>query len=223
MPACSDTVRAGVNGRSVVLIFGDKIRKQTLVSDSKRYALTLLRSTSKNELSDKIIPREFQDYAVFTSQQTREGKTLHELNLGYFATPEQAEQTRARLLAQFPESEVTDLLKRRQEMLAAASDRARPEPGQMQAPLPEVADQAAVLMPKAQEAFNAANYELAISSFNQILLLPPNAYSQEAQELIGLARERNGELAKAKAEYDLYLKLFPDGPGADRVRQHLPS
>jgi tetratricopeptide (TPR) repeat protein len=215
------TVRAGSNGRSVVLIFGDTLRKQTLVSDSKRYALTLLSSTSKNELSDKIIPREFQDYAVFTSQQTREGKTLHELNLGYFATPEQAEQTRAKLLAQFPESEVTDLLKRRQEMLAAASDRARPEPGQVQAPLPEVADQAALLMPKAQEAFNAANYELAISSFNQILLLPPNTYSQEAQELIGLARERNGEQAKAKAEYDLYLKLFPDGPGADRVRQHL--
>jgi tetratricopeptide (TPR) repeat protein len=216
-------VRAGPNDHSVFIIFGDKPIKHTFVSDSKRYALTLMRSANKDELSGKVISREFQDYDVFTSQQTRDGNVLYELNLGYFASPKRAEQVRAKLLSQFPETEVTDLLKRRQDMLAAASARARAEPGQAQAqaPLPEVADQAAAIMPKAQEALNAANYELAINSFNQILLLPPNKYSQEAQELIGLARERNGELAKAKAEYDLYLKLFPEGPGADRVRQQL--
>lgn len=217
------TVRAGSNGRSVILIFGDKPKKQTPISDDKRYVLTLVSSTSKNELGGKVIPHEFQDYDVFTSQQIRDGKALYELNLGYFASPEKAAQTRTKLLSQFPESEVTDLLKRRLDILAAASAKASPELGQVQAqaPLPEVADQAAALMPKAQEALTAANYELAINSFNKILLLPPNTYSQEAQELIGVARERNGELAKAKAEYDLYLKLFPDGPGADRVRQHL--
>ena len=216
-------IRAGSNDRSMAIIFGDSPRKKALISDGKRYALTLLSSTNKDQLGGKVISREFQDYDVFTSQQTLDGKVLYELNLGYFASAKQAEQVRAKLLPQFPESEVTDLLKRRQDMLAAASARARAEPSQVQvqAPLPEVADQAAELMPKAQEALNAANYELAINSFNQILLLPPNKYSQEAQELIGLARERNGELAKAKAEYDLYLKLFPDGPGADRVRRQL--
>jgi hypothetical protein len=106
-------------------------------------------------------------------------------------------------------------------MLSAASARAKPDLVLAQAPLPEVEDQATSLMPKAREALNAGNYEQAIDSFNKILLLPPNAYSQEAQELIGVARERDGQLAKARAEYELYLKLFPEGPGADRVRQHL--
>lgn len=220
MPA-NVTVRAGLNGRSVVIIFGDKAKKQQAVADSKRYALTLLSSPAKDALSGKAVPREFQEYDVFTSQQIRDGAAQYELNLGYFASSEQAEGARARLLAQFPDAVVTDLLKRRQDMLAAASARTSPEPGQVQAPLPEVEDQAAALMPKAKEALNAANYELAINSFNQILLLPPSQYSQEAQELIGVARERNGELAKAKAEYNLYLKLFPDGAGADRVRQQL--
>ncbi|MFN3566085.1 MAG: tetratricopeptide repeat protein, partial [Burkholderiaceae bacterium] len=38
---------------------------------------------------------------------------------------------------------------------------------------------------------------------------------------IGVARERNGEIAKARSEYALYLKLFPQGAGAERVRQRL--
>ena len=32
-----------------------------------------------------------------------------------------------------------------------------------------------------------------------------------------------GELAKAKAEFELYLKLYPDAPGAARVRQRLAT
>ena len=215
------TVRAGANGRSVDIIFGDKLKTHPAVSDDKRYALTLSSAASMNELSSKVIPREFQDYDVFTSQQARDGTTLHELNMGYFSTPEEAEKVRARLLAQFPDAAVVDLVRRRQDMLSAASARTKPDFVQAQAPLPEVEDQAAALMPKAQDALNAGNYELAVNSFNQVLLLPPNKNSQEAQELIGVARERNGELAKAKAEYDLYLKLFPEGPGADRVRQQL--
>jgi tetratricopeptide (TPR) repeat protein len=221
-------VRAGSNGRSIDIIFGDTARQQSAVPDGKRYALTLLSTASRDEVGGKLIPREFQDYDVFTSQQTREGKTLYELNLGYFATPEQAEKVRAGLLAQFPDAVVTDLLVRRQAMLAAASAKAKrissPVPSQQaqaQAPLLEVEDRAAALMPKAQEALKAGDYELAVNSFNQILLLPPNQYSQEAQELIGVARARNGEPDKAKAEFELYLKLFPDGPGADRVRQQL--
>jgi tetratricopeptide (TPR) repeat protein len=222
-------VRAGSNGRSIDIIFGDTARQHSAVPDGQRYALTLLRTASRDDVGGKIIPREFQDYDVFTSQQTRDGKTLYELNLGYFATPEQAEMVRAGLLAQFPDAAVTDLVVRREEMLAAASAKAKLVPGQVQsqaqpqaqAPLVEVEDRAAALMPKAQEALKTGNYELAVNSFNQILLLPPNQYSQEAQELIGVARVRNGEPDKAKAEFELYLKLFPDGPGADRVRQQL--
>lgn len=218
-------VLAGTDGRSVDIVFGDAARKYQRTPDDKRYALTLMSSTSRDDVSGKVIPRELQDYDVFTSQQMRDGQAVYELNLGYFATPEQAEQVRAGLLKQFPQTEVSDLRERRQTMLKAASASAKSEaargPEQAPAPLPDVEKQAAMLMPKAQDALNAGNYELAIDLFNQILLLPPSQYSQDAQELIGVARERNGELAKARAEYTLYLKLFPDGAGAERVRRHL--
>ncbi len=63
----------------------------------------------------------------------------------------------------------------------------------------------------------------ATQIFNDLLKLTPNEYSQEAQELVGVAREASGEVAKAKAEYQLYLKLYPEGAGAGRVKQRLAA
>ncbi len=217
------TVRAGTDGRSVVLVFGDKLKPRKAVAESQRYALTLLSASTRQALGSKVIPQSLQDYDVFTSQRAQAGGVQYELNLGYFASAEQAEKVRQTVLTSFPEAVVTDLVKRRQDMLEAASAKVRPETTEVvaQAPLPEVEDQAAALMPNAKAALGAGNFEQAIAGFNQLLLLPPNQYSQEAQELIGIARERNGEQAKARAEYELYLKLFPEGAGAERVRQQL--
>jgi len=36
-------------------------------------------------------------------------------------------------------------------------------------------------------------------------------------------RERAGQLAQAKAEYQAYLRRYPQGAGADRVRQRLQA
>ncbi len=218
------SVRAGADGRSVMLVFGDKLKPRKVLTESQRYALTLVSAPSRQTLGSKVIPQSLQDYDVFTSQRVQDGRIVYELNLGYFASAEQAEKVRQSARESFPDAQVTDLLKRRQDMLEAVSAKAKPELGSVviaQAPLPEVEDQAATLMPGAKSALEAGNYEQAIVGFNQILLLPPNRYSQEAQELIGVARERNGEQAKARTEYELYLKLFPDGEGAQRVHQYL--
>lgn len=72
-------------------------------------------------------------------------------------------------------------------------------------------------------ALAAEEHEKAVQIFNALLNLPPNKQSQEAQEMVGVARERNGETAKAKAEYEHYLRSYPDGEGAVRVRQRLAA
>lgn len=79
------------------------------------------------------------------------------------------------------------------------------------------------LMVAGRAALGAGDALTATQLLNQLLNLPPNAQSQEAQELIGMAREKAGEAAKARAEYQLYLKLYPDGDGAARVRQRLAA
>jgi hypothetical protein len=77
------------------------------------------------------------------------------------------------------------------------------------------------LMTSAKLAMKAGEYESAVQMLNRLLNLPPNEYSQEAQELVGNARENNGDFAKAKIEYNLYLKLYPETEGALRVKLRL--
>lgn len=72
-------------------------------------------------------------------------------------------------------------------------------------------------------ALDAEDYEKAIEIYNALLNLPPNRQSQQAQEMAGVARERSGEIAKAKAEYEHYLRSYPNAEGASRVKQRLAA
>lgn len=72
-------------------------------------------------------------------------------------------------------------------------------------------------------ALAAEEYEKAIEIFNTLLNLPPHKQSQEAQEMVGVARERNGETVKARVEYEHYLRSYPTGEGAARVQQRLAA
>ena len=106
---------------------------------------------------------------------------------------------------------------------AAAPAAAAPE-GAAAAPVPtsaEVEARAKLYLTQAQNALEQNQPAPAIEALNNLLALPPNSLSQQGQETIGVARERAGEFAKAKAEYELYLTLYPKGEGADRVREHL--
>jgi len=106
----------------------------------------------------------------------------------------------------------------------AASPAPIPPPPSTPAPsfLPADPD-AAALVAQAREALANGDNAKAVGLLDQVLRRPPNASSQEAQELIGVARERAGETRRAKSEYDLYLKIYPNGEGADRVRQRLAN
>jgi tetratricopeptide (TPR) repeat protein len=82
---------------------------------------------------------------------------------------------------------------------------------------------ALALLDKGRAALARGDNVAAIAALDQLLRLPPNRYSQDAQEYIGLARERAGEAIAARKEYELYLRLYPTGESADRVRQRLAA
>lgn len=85
----------------------------------------------------------------------------------------------------------------------------------------EVEAQAKTFMDEARAAVAARDGATAINRLYRVLGLAANSQTEPAQALIGEVREMNGEIAKARAEYELYLKLFPAGPNAARVRQRL--
>ncbi|KPK68905.1 MAG: hypothetical protein AMJ84_10395 [Acidithiobacillales bacterium SM23_46] len=102
-------------------------------------------------------------------------------------------------------------------------ERPLPAPVVAVAGTPAVEAEATSLLDRARDALTRGDNIVAIQLLDQILRLPPNRQSQEAQELIGVAHERLGEKTRAKREYELYLKLYATGPGPDRVRQRLAN
>jgi hypothetical protein len=85
----------------------------------------------------------------------------------------------------------------------------------------EVEQEAKKLIGSARDALKQDDAVAAVETLNQLLNLPPNQQSQVAQELIGEAREKNGEYAKARVEYELYLKLYPDAAEVKLVKDRL--
>ena len=76
-------------------------------------------------------------------------------------------------------------------------------------------------MDEARAALHKSNLGAAIQLLAKILKYPENQYSAEAQELLGVARQKNGQLAEARAEYEDYLRRYPTGEQSERVRQRL--
>lgn len=80
---------------------------------------------------------------------------------------------------------------------------------------------ATLLYRDAREQFRHKKYDGAIESLTKLLAAPVFSSRADARELLGLARERNGQLAHAKAEYESYLREFPAQANANRVRRRL--
>lgn len=76
-------------------------------------------------------------------------------------------------------------------------------------------------MDEGRAALERNNPAGAIQIFTKILKYPENQYSPEAQEYLGLAHQKRGELGEARAEYEDYLRRYPSGEQSERVRQRL--
>jgi hypothetical protein len=88
--------------------------------------------------------------------------------------------------------------------------------------LPAVPDEKiAALMEEARQAVASDNNNRAVQLYTKVLRYPDNPYRQDALEFLGVARERKGQQAHAIKEYQRYLALYPEGEGAERVKQRL--
>lgn len=80
-----------------------------------------------------------------------------------------------------------------------------------------------LMMAKARQAITFGNNKGAIEILRKILRQPGGEHTQEANELLGLALERDKQIPRAKYEYKKYLKRYPEGEGSNRVRQRLAA
>lgn len=172
------------------------------------------------------------DRKLFVSAAVIDGVKWYRIRVGYYGSAEEASRALRVLRGQYPGAWI-----------------ARADPAQTDAPdvrttgIPPVADVAvatappaatarasaeemdeiAGLMADARRAMTAGELSRAVQIYTKVLQQPPNDHQPEAQEYLALARERNGQIAHAKAEYQRYLDEYPDEEGADRVRQRLAA
>jgi len=190
----------------------------------KHYAVVLQSSADPGEQLKASIPAILQEAEVFTSSRVADGKTSYEISLGYFATLAEAENAQRLLVKRFPAAAVVPL--------AQAAAPQQPSPSVTQpsdagaapaviASAPEVEASAAKLMAVADAANDRGDYQDAIAALDKLLGLPPNTRTRKAQEQIGLTRLKSGDNARARGEFETFLKLYPTGADSEQIRQYL--
>jgi tetratricopeptide (TPR) repeat protein len=79
------------------------------------------------------------------------------------------------------------------------------------------------MLADARAAMTAHDYPEAIALLTKLQRQPEFPDRARAQELLGLARERSGQLAHAKAEYEEYLRRYPHGEATARIEFRLKT
>ncbi|MFZ6819278.1 hypothetical protein [Undibacterium sp. Ji22W] len=85
----------------------------------------------------------------------------------------------------------------------------------------EIDTRAKAFLDEANAALASKDLAKTINRLNRVLGLPMNASTEAAQAMIGEVRELNGENLKAKGEYELYIKLFPNGANITKIQSNL--
>lgn len=197
------------------------------------YTITLATSEKIAPSPAGPLPADLSTKRLYLHDVIRNGATQHALQLGFFSSAAEAETARRLLLLAYPAASIRTASRQEQNestrtVVATPTAGAMPRAATVVPPTSAVSNSAAdipaaELMERGRAALTRGDNASAINTFDQLLRLPPNRHSQEAQELIGLAHERNGEPDQAKNEYAQYLRLYPEGEGTERVRQRLAN
>lgn len=215
------------------------------------FAITLATGAARVLSPAGPLPESLRDHPLYARESKLKGKIQATLNLGFFPSAAEAEKARRLLLKGYPKAQVRVATAAERDasadhivsIPAPAPIAKNALPGPVAPVVPaapvipsqpvatpaattasaEIEAKANSLMGQARNALTRGDNKAAIPLLNQLLQLPPNSQAQEAQELVGLAYERIGDLAGAKREYALYMQLYPEGSGSDRVRQRLAN
>jgi len=196
-------------------------------NDSGAYVINLL-SMRRPINRDHIAKRYplLNKHHLYLSQQLINKQSYQRLRLGFFS-----KQQASRLLpkvkqlnADFSSAWVSRITKaERQKIVGDTKQPLLTHSAQTTKPLPSniTTERVVKRMEQARQAILDKNYSRAIAIYTDIAEYPLPPYQQSAQELLGMAYERKGQLAQAKRSYQRYLDLYPKSDDIERIKQRL--
>ncbi len=155
---------------------------------------------------------------VFVSEASIDGETWYRLRAGPIERRAEAERLLALALPDYPRAWVAigdDAVTSDQGSATAQVPLPPVEHIGVDAALPE--ETLRKMLGDARAALAARDYPTGIALLTKLQRQPEFPERAQAQELLGLARERSGQFAQAKAEYEEYLRRYPHGEAAERV------
>ncbi|MBA3067788.1 MAG: hypothetical protein FP825_04800 [Hyphomonas sp.] len=221
---------SGTTGTSASSALADAVLSVTntlpdAVDPNGNYAVNLA-STRASKLDPAVIKQidAFKDHVGYAYVAEENGATWSRLRLGMFATRSDAEAALADVLPTYPEAWIVRLDRKERDFVYRAWTAARgAQAGGGDSAAPELAinPEAEALLQEARVKFAEGAFADTVRITSAVIAMPKSAASPAAQELLGLAREKAGQLAHAKAEYEAFLRDYPNDPAAGRVRQRL--
>ena len=217
------------------------------------YVINLASSITPFEVDDLPAPEVFmglpeigglRTYRIYTTTFVKDGKKWYRLRFGFFRKVRDADVVREGLREYYPQSwvakaSVAERARSGESMLAGnlsgtgvdgsgISEMAEDMPshivpGAGGAGTAVTPERLASLVQEARDYMTDKDYGGAVRLYTKILQQPDNRYSQDSLEYLGLARERNGQLAQARMVYRTYLERYPEGEGAERVKQRMAA
>ena len=219
----------------IFLFPGILLAKTTLY----KYAINLESSQKKTEVSVNL--KDFNvsgNYKVYqTEVSLGRNKSFHRLRIGFFKSKKEAARVARKFKSKYSKLWIDRLHKQDRKILVAwlASNKVvqpikrvktkvtSSKPVSRSKPSANKEKKAKKLMARANKAMKDKKYRLAAGIYTRVISLKKTTQHQQAMEFLGLAREKNGQLIHARAEYRLYLKKYPKGEDSLRVRQRLLS
>ena len=158
---------------------------------------------------------------AFISEVVVEGQKWYRLRIGPIERRTEADRLLEKALTEYPRA-----------WLAIGDDAVTSDPNAASADtLPPVGRMGSdpaldpgtlkTMLAQVKSAMAGRDYPTAIRLLTKLQRQPEFPDRARVQELLGLARERSGQLAHAKAEYEESLRRYPQGEAAERVALRL--
>lgn len=212
--------------------------QRPLTQQRDRFVLRLTDLASLDDADRKSLDK-FAAKLLYTNNVTLGRREWNELRLGFFDTEASALIALNEVRPTFPDAWISIATPDEQVMARTrrlpdieSQSAAKPEPPRAVPvvataklePLP--ADRVQTLMADAKASILHGDFDQSIRIYTRLLQQADGAGSSHrhtAREFLGVAHQKNGQTALAKAEFEAYLSEFPDEPGAKRVAQRLAS
>jgi len=185
------------------------------------YAVNLVSSRDKIDAQVVQVAATTLKANAYVSELDIDGTHWYRLRVGPFTTRREAERVLRAATQQYPRAWVGINDETSTEVTAVATS-ALPVSagaGPTDPALPEA--ERSRLLRAVQGAIKKRQFPQAIELLTKLLRQPEFPDRQMAQEMLGLTYQRSGQLAQAKAAYEEYLRRYPEGLGAPRIRNRL--